>query len=390
MTRRLKVLQLHSSYSSAEISGENSSVQNISKLLSEDFSVDTIIKSTSMLKNSRISYLFHGFKFILIDFKLIRKALNYDVIIVHNVNPFISSLSLRIIALVFHKRIVLYWHNSRRFCINGLNFRNGKDCHLCNKKNKYLLGIFFRCYRGSLLESIAVTISEGQMRKLSKMNSVTNIVFSSFYQQKLLNFGIQPSRIKLVPYSIKFSQPNVKKKGNELDFIAIGRLDREKGFEELLVAWSQIGKDERRGKRLHIVGSGPMEMELRKQFSSSDVIFWGKQDFDTIIEIAKSCSTGIVTSQCAESFCKVVIELYSIGVPVLGTPVGALPELISKLDASLILRGTDISSIKLGILGRFKYPRNYGDLPQEIVSQEFTEEVWKIRMKDLITKTWDN
>lgn len=124
----------------------------------------------------------------------------------------------------------------------------------------------------------------------------------------------------------------------------VGRLSKEKGVEILLKAANKI-KKEFSNIKVDIVGDGP-EAEHLKSLSKlldlqNTVSFVGKVEEDKVMDYYKNCSFLAVPSICPESFSLVGVEALSIGRPVIGSNLGAIPEwLVDKKCGFLFTPGS--------------------------------------------------
>ena len=112
--------------------------------------------------------------------------------------------------------------------------------------------------------------------------------------------------------------------------LAVARLIARKGISELLHAWSLLP----RGRyALEIVGDGPQRAELRALASTlgieSEVTFAGSLDRE---ELAARCqhSDLFVLAPHEEAFGNVFAEALAAGLPVVGSNIGAIPELVRE------------------------------------------------------------
>ena len=107
--------------------------------------------------------------------------------------------------------------------------------------------------------------------------------------------------------------------------IAIGRLEPVKGFNQLIKSWINIQED------LEIIGSGPEEQNLHQlihDLNLSDRIkIVTKCDYSSIEEKYKTTS-GLIVSSHREGGPRVVLEAINHEIPVLGSKVGIIPDLI--------------------------------------------------------------
>ena len=107
--------------------------------------------------------------------------------------------------------------------------------------------------------------------------------------------------------------------------IAIGRLEPVKGFNQLIKSWINIQED------LEIIGSGPEEQNLHQlihDFNLSDRIkIVTNCDYSSIEKKYKTTS-GLIVSSHREGGPRVVLEAINHEIPVLGSKVGIIPDLI--------------------------------------------------------------
>lgn len=113
---------------------------------------------------------------------------------------------------------------------------------------------------------------------------------------------------------------SIPKKTSSLDnknIISVGRLSKEKGFDDLLKVFKKISNKDS-DIRLNIVGDGVEKnnlLELAKELKLGDkVVFHGYQNKEYINDLLLNSSLYVMTSH-TESFGLVLIEAMSYGVP---------------------------------------------------------------------------
>ncbi|MDA2937849.1 N-acetyl-alpha-D-glucosaminyl L-malate synthase BshA [Acidobacteria bacterium AH-259-A15] len=98
--------------------------------------------------------------------------------------------------------------------------------------------------------------------------------------------------------------------------------------------------------KLLLVGEGPERLfvqQLVKELKlSDDVLFLGEQDY---LEKLMSCADLFILPSEQESFGLVALEAHSCGVPVIGTPVGGLPEVVADGETGFLLPVGDIAGM---------------------------------------------
>lgn len=107
--------------------------------------------------------------------------------------------------------------------------------------------------------------------------------------------------------------------------IFVGRLESIKGVYYLIEAWKRLATD----YELVIVGSGTMEEQYKSSARNSNISFKGKCSEQEVKALLLQ-SRLLVLPSLSENFPNVILEAFSLGVPVVASSVGAVPELIEE------------------------------------------------------------
>jgi glycosyltransferase involved in cell wall biosynthesis len=103
------------------------------------------------------------------------------------------------------------------------------------------------------------------------------------------------------------------------------------------------------GLRLAIAGRGPLESELRARCNrlglGSIVDFLGHVPDDDLPHWHRAADLFVLPTVAYEGFGLVTAEALASGTPVVGTPVGAIPELLTPLDTRLVAHATDAEAL---------------------------------------------
>ena len=139
--------------------------------------------------------------------------------------------------------------------------------------------------------------------------------------------------------------------------LAVGRLIERKGVADLLRAWSILP----RGRyRLEIAGGGPASAALQALATelgvAADVHFAGPLSRD---EIAVRCQSAdmFVLTPYEEAFGNVFAEAIAAGLPVVGSNIGAIPDLVENGENGILVPPGDSDAIARAI-------RELGDDPE--------------------------
>jgi len=137
-----------------------------------------------------------------------------------------------------------------------------------------------------------------------------------------------PNGIDCRPFN---SVPTVTSHGGPLRLTYIGRLAREKGLYETLQAVrlaQELGAD----CRFVIAGSGPEESRLRRYTQALGiahrVTFAGPVFGDDKVKVLEGSDLVMLPSY-SEGLPYSLLEAMAAGVPVIATPVGAIPDVVS-------------------------------------------------------------
>lgn len=160
-----------------------------------------------------------------------------------------------------------------------------------NNKNKYIKRLVSSCKKMDYFVPVSIELEEFYKKYLGK-------------------------KVFYIPNGLD----SIPKKASKLDnknIISVGRLSKEKGFDDLLRVFKRlVSKDSE--LRLNIVGDGVEKnnlLELAKELKLGDkVVFHGYQNKEYINDLLLNSSLYVMTSH-TESFGLVLIEAMSYGVP---------------------------------------------------------------------------
>lgn len=179
-------------------------------------------------------------------------------------------------------------------------------------------------------------------------------------------------------------------KGNEIVFV--GRLIKEKGIIDLIHAFSLYNKENPEAK-LKIIGAGK---EYKKIISviknlnlGKSIILVGKISPDEVIEHIDGVRCLVLPS-FREGFPVVVLEALSLGIPIISTKVGGIPDFLVEGDNALFVEYKNILQIQVAIKKIFeeellfeKISRNNKLLSREFSFKDVAEDYSKFFNKSL-------
>ncbi|MCD6516466.1 MAG: glycosyltransferase family 4 protein [Candidatus Aminicenantes bacterium] len=264
--------------------------------------------------------------------KLIRRFAP-DVVHIHNVFPLISP-SVYFAVKRCRIPMVQTLHNYRLGCPNGLFLDpKGAVCEKCLSGNVFH-AVLKKCLRGNFWQSLAVALSLGLHRMLGTFRKVDMFISPSrFLKVKMMEAGIPEEKIRVKPH---FMDTNNMSRSLTYEPYAVfmGRLSREKGVMTLLQAFKG-----RKGLGLKIIGEGPLLDDARRFIDKnrlSHVECLGYISSEKRFNVVKRAAFMLFPSLYYENFPYVLMESLSLGVPVIASSIGGVPELIEDKQNGLL------------------------------------------------------
>lgn len=301
-----------------------------------DFNI--LLFKLSRSGNSYINYYFPLLPMEYIRlFKVLRSlAMTDDAFILNGTLESLSSAFLLFVPSSVKKRTIFINH--------GLpNPRSA----LLNKVSSYFHTVFCRFFLNvSYVISYSKQSEESLRTKLSKHNC------TDYY---ITNLGINCKDFltrasKILERTLKISSKLYKKYNIKGEYIyAVGRFERNKGYDELLEAF-EVLSEESTGIQLVISGelTGYTDYLLGKYhhlINSKRVIFTGRVDEDTKIFLMLNCKLYVISS-IREGFGGGAIEAQLLGINTLATRTGKMDSILNRCNSIIVEPGSVQELIK--------------------------------------------
>ncbi len=191
-------------------------------------------------------------------------------------------------------------------------------------------------------------------------NSSKTITNSTATRKFCLEAGLDGDKIEVIPFGVDtdFFRPlEVYKDKNIFQILSVGYLIERKGFEYIIRAMPQV-LDEHANARLKIVGSGPLESELKELIYElelgDEVEIVNNISDDELLMVYNSADlfvlSSIVDSQGnTEGLGVVLLEAMACGLPVMGSNVGGIPDIITNNEIGVLVEEKDVHGISEAI-----------------------------------------
>jgi len=248
-----------------------------------------------------------------------------------------------------HKIPLVHTVHDYRMVCPAYTFRNGNGqiCERC-AKGCYIACAKNRCSKGSFVQSVMMT-AEMYWRSIfhNPLKHIGGFLFvSQFAESKHIeyNHGFAASQRIVLYNSVDVPSAEVSRTRGKY-FLYYGRLSYEKGVEDLIKAFASEN-----APSLKIVGTGPLEEQLRVQAAGHDNIeFLGYRSGEPLFELVRNCSYVIVPSRWYENNPMTIVEAYAYGKPVIGARIGGIPEILEGKGTGLLFESGDAESLKQSI-----------------------------------------
>lgn len=171
------------------------------------------------------------------------------------------------------------------------------------------------------------------------------------------------------------TKPNYANKGY---FLYIGRLSKEKSVITLLQAMSGLPRD----IKLHIVGTGPEEENLKKYAEENElhnIEFLGFKTGADIQDEYQNCIATILPCNWFEIFGMTNIESFANGKPVIASNIGGIPEIVEHNVNGLLFEPGNVEQLKECILKYWNNPElvvEHGKNGYKKVLTNYTEGIY--------------
>jgi colanic acid/amylovoran biosynthesis glycosyltransferase len=207
---------------------------------------------------------------------------------------------------------------------------------------------------------------------------------------QVLHCGVDVSKF---PFQ---SQKRKVTRKDALRLLSIGRLSGIKGFQFLLSGLKYL-QDEGVNFHCEIIGDGPLKNSLLTQTSQlgidSRVSFLGSKTSDVIPRYLKN--TDVFVLACSydsleghDGIPVVFMEAMALGVPVIGTRLSGIPELIRNEETGLCVEVNDPLSIKNAIFSLLDNPDKASEMrkaARKLIEEDYNIQKISQELRDYFT-----
>lgn len=277
--------------------------------------------------------------------KKLEKLLSTVKIDVAHINVIHHYITPTILKILKEKNIPIIWtlHEYTPICPESTFISHGEICERCYGGAFYNC-ITHTCKKGSYLASTVAALENYVHNYLDYYAYVDHFVCPSvFLYEKFKAFNFHKNKLVQLYHGYDYSEikaARLSTKATEEKYVVfVGRLEKIKGAHTVIKAM-QMCPD----IKLRIVGDGTQEPELKKFTAThnlTNVDFLGKKSKQQTLQIINGSEFLVCASEWYEVLGFTVVEAMALGKPVIGSAIGAIPEMVLDNETGLLFKPGD-------------------------------------------------
>jgi glycosyltransferase involved in cell wall biosynthesis len=372
----VKILQIYNEQRS-RFGGEPTVIEATLRVLEQNgHEVRLVMKSSRVLENSILKRLsaFWGGIYNIHAYREMRRLMEKDqpdVVHIHSVYPMFSP-SVLVACRRMNVPVVMTVHSHNLTCPTWYHLYKGRVCEDCVGGHEYRC-VLKNC-RNNFLESIAYALRSSVARNLRLFHDNVSVLIAltPFAKAKLLQAGFREDQIAVVPNPAYVREAAADPSAGEYVAFA-GRISPEKGIDTLLAAAARMPD-----VAFKVAGDGPVFPEMKAK-APRNVEFVGQLQPDQLNQFYKRSRMLVVPSVWFEQFPMVVLEAMGRALPVIGSRIGGLPEIIEDGLTGCTFEPGNPQDLARQVRRLWDDPqlcRRMGIAGRQKVLQEYTEDAY--------------
>jgi len=226
-------------------------------------------------------------------------------------------------------RLIYTLHDYLSVCPKSILLKNSLE--VCNKP-RLLCKFYQMIKRWNLSKTVDIVISPSQF------------VIDMHRKHGLLN----TNRYAVIPQGVEITRENIEQvnrvRGNydsngSIEILYIGRVEAYKGVAVLARAFTRANRD---NLSLHIGGSGDFMMNMQAELKDCDNLkFYGWVSGAEKEELFLKSDVLVLPSTWYDNAPLAILEAYKYGLPVIGSRIGGIPEMIREWETGFLFAPGD-------------------------------------------------
>lgn len=213
--------------------------------------------------------------------------------------------------------------------------REGHTCRKCVDGSTWSV-IKHRCKNKSLAMSAVAFVEFHLSRTMGDVRHVDRFICVSAFQREILIQAGLPKKNMVTLYNfVDVAEADIIPVASRDDYLLyFGRIEALKGIGTLIEA------AKRTGQRVVVAGHGSYLSTAQAMAEGANIEFVGFQSGTALRSLVANARAVVVPSEWYENCPMSVLEAKALGVPVIGTKIGGIPELVRDgIDGFLVEPG---------------------------------------------------
>lgn len=297
-----------------------------------------------------------------------------DVAYIHNLYPMLST-SVLDACREAGVPTVLDVQDYKLTCPMGQHLRDGKICTKCLTGSVAWSAV--HACKGGTVTSTAYAVTHGITRLRGAYHRGIDrfVTPARFTANHLVNAGYDRSRIEVVPNMCDLPGENPSTGGGQYAAY-VGRISPEKGIPILIEAARRNGIATRIAGRRDVPGL--------KESAPANVQFVGPVSRESLPDFYRGARFLVVPSIWYEVYPVVVTEAMTLGIPVIASDTGGLPEMFEHNRSGLLVPPNDpdaLASVMRQLWDNPELCSQMGEAARSHAIQNFTPTIYYNRLK---------
>ena len=243
--------------------------------------------------------------------------------------------------------MVMTLHDYKIGCPAYVLYRDGHPCRDCATGAVYNV-VRHKCIKGSRSASVLAGVEAALSRLTGKYDKIDGYICpSAFVGSVATESGIPADRIHVIPNFLPDSEVGrtVSSLADSPRFFFAGRLEEVKGVDDLLEAFN---KDDPLMGKLVIAGAGGrLEAKVKETARKfSNVEYLGRLSREEVLQQLRQCRAAVLPSRWDENNPMSIIEARTLGIPVIVSDLGGLPEMVTDGVDGRVIGAGDIGALR--------------------------------------------
>lgn len=317
--------------------------------------------------SSYAAYFFGNSSFVTQKFKSLVDKVKPNVVHHHN----ISLLGYNILKKQRDYINIYTSHDSWLICQQNLLLKNGKTP--CQSESCFMCSM--RCRRPPQIWRHRRAFNEA-IKELDLLIAPSNFVGDKIREKICLKTVTIPNFVPKPP-------PEIGQSNFSNYFLFAGALERHKGILDLVNVFKDLETD----AKLLIAGNGGLRSKIaeftRTNNLTTKIVLLGWVNYSLMCQLLKNANALLVPSICPENSPLIVLEALSVGTPPIASNKGGLPEILNKVDNSLLFN--NLSEFKNLLTGFSREKYSSGKI-RSVYERYFSPEAYLGKYIDTISQ----